>query len=219
MSMVSDDTEESPIEYIYINLNDSEVEEEHTDIDKIDEADAKESISVAYVIKEIFTYIAICAFAALIAFAINVFVIYNAHVPTGSMVPTINVDDKLIGFRMAYLFSEPDRGDIIIFEHQCYNDEESEMLIKRLIGLPRDTVEIKSGELYINGELVQEDYLAEPMVGDYGPFVVPEDSYFFMGDNRNISDDARFWDNTFVSRDEIAAKAVIMYSPKIKLIE
>lgn len=219
MSMVSDDTEESPVEYIYINLNDSEVEEEHTDIDKIDEADAKESISVAYVIKEIFTYIAICAFAALIAFAINVFVIYNAHVPTGSMVPTINVDDKLIGFRMAYLFSEPDRGDIIIFEHQCYNDEESEMLIKRLIGLPRDTVEIKSGELYINGELVQEDYLAEPMVGDYGPFVVPEDSYFFMGDNRNISDDARFWDNTFVSRDEIAAKAVIMYSPKIKLIE
>jgi signal peptidase I len=107
----------------------------------------------------------------------------------------------------------------VIFNHKCYDKEEEEALIKRVIGVPGDTVIIADGELYINGKVIHEEYLGEKMVGSFGPYEVPEGQYFVLGDNRNISEDSRYWDNTFVSEDEIVAKAILKYKPSIELIK
>lgn len=179
----------------------------------------KSSKGAAYVLREIFSYVVIIVIAIAASLAINRFIIVNANVPSRSMAPTINAGDKLFGYRLAYMFSEPERGDIVIFDHQCYADSKEETLIKRVIGVPGDYVEIVDGVMYINGEIIEEDYLAEPVIGNYGPFEVPEDSYLMMGDNRKLSDDARFWDNTYVHRDAILAKAIFKYSPKWEIIE
>lgn len=81
-----------------------------------------------------------------------------------------------------------------------YPDDESQIFIKRVIGLPGDKIEIADGRLIINGEAMVEDYVKEPMTGSFGPYEVPEGCYFMLGDNRNISQDSRYWKNTYVSR-------------------
>ena len=111
-----------------------------------------------------------------------------------------------------------ERYDIIIFK---YPDDESQLFIKRLIGLPGDTVEIKNGKVFINGEEDEEanSHVPETPTGNYGPYVVPEGCYFMLGDNREHSKDSRFWSNTFVTYDEIVGKAIIRYYPSIKVLE
>ncbi len=221
--MAENHNDSEDIEYINIDLDDTDdtvknsmdiLIEEDTD-NSSDAAGTGRTTGIG-VLREIFSYVIILAIAVVAAFAINRFVLLNAHVPSTSMVPTINVDDRLIGFRLAYLFSEPERGDIIMFK---YPDDESQIFIKRIIGVPGDTAEIKDDQLYINSELIEEGYIAEPMMGNYGPYDVPDDSYFVMGDNRNVSDDARFWNNTYVARNKILAKALFRYYPSIKSLK
>lgn len=164
-----------------------------------------------FIIKEILSYIKILVIAALIALIFTKFVIINAQVPTGSMENTINVNDRLIGFRLAYLFSEPQRGDIIIFK---YPDDETQNFVKRVIGTPGDVVEITEGKVYVNGVELVEDYIKEAMIDDgtSQTYIVPEDSYFVLGDNRNSSKDSRYWDTTsYVTKDEILAKVIFKY--------
>ena len=161
-------------------------------------------------VKNLYIYLIIIISAVALAFIINRLVIINAHVPTESMDPTINVNDKLIGFRLAYLFKDPQRGDIVIFK---YPDDESQIFIKRIIGVPGDKVEIVEGVLYLNDKPTYEQYIKEKMYGNYGPYEVPDDCYFVLGDNRNVSEDARFWQNTYVTRKQILAKAWFKYSP------
>lgn len=170
--------------------------------------------------RELCSYLIIVAAAVFIAVAVNKFVIINAHIPSTSMVPTLKVDDRLIGFRLAYLFSEPQRGDVVIFRHSLSEDAEKEILVKRIIGLPGDKILIDDGSVFVNGEPLSEDYLAAPMnTLSTLEFIVPEDSYFMMGDNRNVSYDSRMWQNTYVARDEIIAKAVFKYYPRFEKIE
>ena len=151
--------------------------------------------------------------AVAVAFVINKFVIYTVSPPTPSMENTILVDDRVITFRLAYLFSEPKRGDIVVFVSPDMPDED---FMKRVIGLPGETVEVIDGVVYINDEPIEEDYLKEPMTGSYGPFQVPEESYFMMGDNRNISWDSRFWDNKYVAEDKIKGKVLFEFFRKFK---
>lgn len=170
----------------------------------------EERPSLIRTILEYVVYIGVAIIAALI---INNTILLNARIPSGSMENTIMEGDRIFGFRLAYLFSEPKRGDIVIFK---YPDDESVKYIKRIIGLPGETVTIRGGKVYIDsgdGEyLLEEDYLAEtPNNENWGPYVVPENSYFMMGDNRNHSKDSRYWVNTFVSKDKILAKAVFRY--------
>lgn len=152
--------------------------------------------------------------AIALALFLKNFVIINATVPTGSMEHTIEPGDDLFGLRVAYSFTEPKRGDIIIFK---FPDDESEKYVKRIIGLPGEKVTIKEAKVYINDSEVplEEDYLKEDWVLATGPFEfeVPEDCYFVMGDNRNDSYDARYWDNTYVTKDEIIGKAYMIYYP------
>ncbi|WP_434309553.1 signal peptidase I [Hominifimenecus sp. rT4P-3] len=146
---------------------------------------------------------------------IRVFILINATIPTESMENTIMADTRVMGLKCAYWFSEPERGDIIVFRAP---DEPDSLYVKRVIGLPGDTVEVLEGVTYVNGEPLVEDYLPEPMSGSYGPYHVPEGHYFVMGDNRNHSLDARFWNNTYVSEEAISGKVYFSYWPKLKWI-
>ena len=157
---------------------------------------------------------------------VNSVVLINAKIPSESMEKTIMTGDRIFGFRLAYglnldffgheiskKIKDPERFDIIIFK---YPDDESVDYLKRIIGLPGETVEIISGKVYINGELLDEPYLSEEPTGDFGPYQVPEDSYFMLGDNRAVSKDSRYWHNTYVKKDKIIAKAFVMYWPSLK---
>lgn len=147
-----------------------------------------------------------------VVFFLKNYVLINAVIPSGSMENTIMTGDRVFGNRLAYQFGEPERGDIVIFK---YPDNEEELYIKRVIGLPGDKVEIRDGLVYLNDSAkpLEEPYLKETPVGDYGPYQVPEDGYFMLGDNRNWSKDSRFWENTYVTREEVLAKAVFRYYP------
>ena len=172
------------------------------------------------VFMEMFSYIKIFSAAILIAFVLTRCVIVNAETPTSSMENTIMTGDRVIGNRFAYSFSDPQRFDIIIFR---YPDDESQLFIKRIIGLPGETVEIRDGKIYLNGsdEPLEDVQTKETMVGSFGPYTVPENSYFVMGDNRNDSKDSRYWTNTFVTKDEILGKAIFRYWPisEFKILE
>jgi signal peptidase I len=160
------------------------------------------------IFKEILDWVILFAVAILIAMAINRFVIYKVSSPTGSMENTFMIGEKVETFRLAYLFSGPKRGDIVVFEAP---DTPSEDYIKRVIGLPGETIEGIDGVVYIDGQPLKEDYLKEPMEGSFGPFTIPEGHYFMMGDNRNDSLDARYWKNKFVARNKIRGKAIFKY--------
>ena len=143
------------------------------------------------------------------AWLLQHYVIVNAEVPSGSMKNTINESDRIIANRLAYSFGgEVERGDIIVFE---FPDNEEILYVKRVIGLPGDIVFIKDGEVYINGTALNEPYIREKTEGEFGPYTVPEDCYFCLGDNRNDSSDSRYWNNTYVSKDKILGKVVLRY--------
>lgn len=159
----------------------------------------------------------VLASAVILAFIIGNFIVMNAQVPTASMENTICINDRILAWRPAYLFSEPARGDIIIFP---YPDDESQYYVKRIIGLPGETVEIRDGAVYINdsAEPLKENYLKEKAYGDAGPFHVPMDSYFVMGDNRNNSLDSRYWIHQYVKREDIMGKVFLKYYPDVEWI-
>ena len=113
--------------------------------------------------KEIWEWVKIIVSAAVIALVLNNFIIANSKVPSGSMENTIMTNDRVIGSRLSYLFADPERGDIVIFH---YPDNEKVYFVKRVIGLPGDTVDIYGGHVYLNGsqEPLMEEYIREPMV-------------------------------------------------------
>lgn len=172
---------------------------------------------------EIISWIQILVTAAVIAFLLNNFVIANSKVPTGSMENTIMAGDRVIGSRLSYTFGSPDRGDIAVF---IFPDDEAMGIktyyVKRVIGLPGDTVDIVDGKIYINDSEtpLDEPYLHEEM--DPEPpqhYEVPENSYFMMGDNRNHSGDSRRWKQKYVEEDKMVAKVLIQYFPKIQVLK
>ena len=166
---------------------------------------------------EVISWIKTIILAAVLAGAVNSFLIVNAQVPTGSMENTIMAGDRILALRTSYWFEEPQAGDITVFR---YPDDPSgnTLYVKRIIGVEGDMVEVRDGEVYVNGEQLAEDYIAEKTMGDFGPVTVPADSYFMMGDNRNHSLDSRFWEDKFVEEDEILGKVVLRYYKGFKLI-
>lgn len=166
------------------------------------------------IFREILGWVLPFALALLVAVILKDYVMINAGIPTGSMENTIMPGDRLIGNRLAYIKDGPERGDVVIFR---YPDNEEELYVKRVIGLPGETVDIIDGYIYIDGsaEVLEEDYLKEDWTVATGTyhFEIPEDSYLMLGDNRNDSWDARYWTNTYVHRDKILGKAVLIYWP------
>lgn len=165
--------------------------------------------------KEVLSYIEIFIVAFIIAYILTHFFIINCRVPTGSMLDTIQLKDRIIGNRLSYINKDPERGDIIIFPAP---DNESKIYIKRVIGLPGETIEVRDGRVYINGSdtPLEEPYVTEEyLIGsrDFGPYTIPEDSYFMLGDHRNNSADSRVWNNTCVKKEKILGKALFIYFP------
>ena len=133
-----------------------------------------------------------------------------------SMQPNFYSGDYLITSRQAYrLFGQPERGDVIVFKSHLYDEKgKQKNLIKRIIGLPGDTVEIKNGDVYINGELLQEEYVAEQgLSGEMEAVTVPEGRLFVMGDNRRVSQDSRSPEVGTIEMESIVGKVVIRLYP------
>lgn len=173
-------------------------------------ASKKKKGGAGSVIKEALTIIIA---ALVIAFVLKTFIIDTRLVPTLSMYPTVDANDRLIINKLAFVgSSNPERGDIVIFRppDELHSKDD---LLKRVIGLPGDTLEINAGYVYINGEPLTEEYLAAKPNYQYGPVEVPEDHYFMMGDNRNLSIDSHAWNDPFVPDEDIYGKAVACYWP------
>ena len=167
--------------------------------------------------KEVISWIKTILLAMVLAGAVNSFLIVNAEVPTGSMENTIMTGDRILALRTSYWFDEPEKGDVTVFR---YPDDPTgkTLYVKRIIGVEGDVIEVADGKVYVNGEELEEDYTAEETIGEFGPYIVPTDSYFMMGDNRNHSLDSRYWENKFVHEDEILGKVVLRYYKGFKWI-
>ena len=196
---LEDDAEEVADDRVFKDIEEV-LEEDEADEEKVD------------VKREILSWVMTLVITFVLIFVLKNYVIINAMVPTGSMENTIMPEDQMFGNRLAYLFSDPERGDIIFF---YYPDDEKQKFVKRIIGLPGETVTIIDAKVYINGVELEEPYLKEEWINGTGPyeFQVPEGCYFVMGDNRNTSQDARYWRNTYVSKDKIIGKAGFIYYP------
>lgn len=155
-----------------------------------------------------------------VSFLIQKFVVINARIPSGSMENTIMPGDRIFGNRLAYEGEAPERYDIVIFRDP---DEPKKLLIKRVIGLPGETLLFRNGDVYLKGseEPLRDDFCPQPDSTVPGKFseevAVPEGAYLMLGDNRTNSLDARFWTNPFVYRDQILGKAGIRYWPLNKI--
>jgi len=168
------------------------------------------------IMQEILSYVKTIAISLLAAYIVCSKIVTQAQVPSGSMEDTIMTGSRVIMYRAAYWLEDPARGDIVAFR---LPDDESQLLLKRIIGLPGETVEGIDGKVYINGEELEEPYIDTVYYGSFGPYVIPEDCYFMMGDNRGISWDSRFWNNKFVSKSAIQGKVKIELYPELKILE
>lgn len=141
-------------------------------------------------------------------FLLNRFVFINVSLPpSGSMIPTLNNNDRLIATRV-WNKDNIKRGDILIFNSK----ELQEKLIKRVIGLPGDHIDIVQGVVSVNGEKLEEDYVKNNKTYD-GSFDVPDNKIFFLGDNRLISYDSRYWEDPYIDMSEVEGKAKVRYYP------
>lgn len=187
--------------------------------------------------KEVISWLLSLAFVIVAVLIINNFIIVNAQVPSSSMENTIMPGNRLIGTRFSYWFSEPERGDIVIFHYPL---DEKIIYIKRVIGLPGETVKIEDGKIYINDSEtpLDEPYLKEEwLVENTGfSYTIPEDCWLMLGDNRNNSADSRYWPQkaletglvssieegrekySFVHSDQIMARAVFRYWGGFKVL-
>lgn len=163
--------------------------------------------------------ISIIVIAFILAMILRTFVIEGRIIPSGSMLPTIQLDDRVMVNKFIYYFKEVERGDIIVFDppESLHTKDD---YIKRVIGLSGETVEMRDQKVYINEKPLSEPYLLEPVKYDFGPVVVPPDSLLVLGDNRNYSFDSHMW-NSWLTKDRIKGKAFVMYWPlnHIKLME
>lgn len=189
--------------------------EYQTDTEKIDNSLPKRSEKNKKKEKPFWVEVVeIVVIAAVLAFTLRTFVIESFWVPSGSMLPTIQLNDRVWVTKFSYKIGEPERGDVVVFRppSAAHADENEKYYIKRLIGLPGETVEFKDNHLYINGEPVAEDYLGDDVyTEDFGPFKVGENSYFFCGDNRSGSYDSRAWGD--VEKDNLVGHAQCIYWP------
>ncbi len=145
--------------------------------------------------------------AIAVALLIKQYLFLSVYVPSTSMVPTINKWDKLIVTRI-YNTENIERGNIIVFN----SDELEKRLVKRVIGLPGDHIVIHDGIININGTDIKEDYVKNNEKYD-GVFDVPKDKFFFLGDNRANSCDARRWNNPYIDKEDIQGKAKFRFYP------
>ncbi len=151
--------------------------------------------------------------AVLLALVIRTFVVQAFKIPSGSMIPTLDIGDHILVNKFIYDFTTPKRGDVIVFK---YPQDESRDFIKRVIGLPGDTLEIQGRRVLINGKPLDESYAhfvdgaKSPMEQEhFGPIVIPPHKLFMMGDNRDRSMDSRVWG--LLDESKVEGQAFVVY--------
>ena len=157
------------------------------------------------------------ATAFLLAIGIRTLVAEARYIPSSSMEPTLEINDRLIIEKISYRFRTPQRGDVVVFSPTDKLKEQNfkDAFIKRVIGLPGDTVEVKGETVLVNGNALREKYIEESPNYQYGPVTVPDDEYLVLGDNRNNSYDSHYWG--FVPRENLIGRAVVRFWPPNRL--
>lgn len=158
--------------------------------------------------KEILDWIEIIAIALLVAFLIRNFLFQPYRVQMGSMLPTLKENNLIIVNKITYRLNDPKRGDIVVFRPP---NGSKVFYVKRIVALPGETIEIRNGELLINGIPLEEDYISGATPGVYGPLTLGRDEYFVMGDHRNNSLDSREFGP--ISKESIIGKAALVFWP------
>jgi signal peptidase I len=155
------------------------------------------------------------AIALCLALLIRTFVAEPRLIPSESMYPTLHTGDRLVVEKVSYRFHPPTTGDIVVFqspeELQRRGYPQDQAFIKRVIGLPGDIIGIANGTVYRNGQPLKEEYIAEPPNQPFPPVKIPVGKYFVMGDNRNDSNDSRYWG--FLPQKNIIGRAVFRFWP------
>lgn len=162
------------------------------------------------ILKEILGWVRDIAIAAIFVFLIFTFVGQKTHVIGKSMEPTLYDGDQLVIDKLSYRFQEIERFDIIVFPY-----EPKLYYIKRVIGLPGESINIENGHVLVNGQRIDDTYGFD-IIKEYGnnlPLVVPDNEYFVMGDNRNNSSDSRYSDVGTISKEAIIGRAFVRIWP------
>lgn len=164
---------------------------------------------------EIREYIEALLISVALAVLIITFIAQSFLVEGSSMEPSLHHGQRLMVEKVSYRFSVPKRGEVVVFK---YPGDQRRKFIKRVIGLPGDEILIKNGFLYVNGLRMEEDFINGPTYGTYsaptyGPVLVPEGTYFVLGDNRRNSDDSRYPDVGFVPKRNLVGRALVIYWP------
>ena len=154
--------------------------------------------------------------AVILALVIRAFVVEAFYIPSGSMEPTLQVGDRILVNKFIYRFRDIQHQDLVVFKYPLDPDRD---FIKRVIGIGGDNIQIEDGMVLVNEEPLDENYLENRAYNDYGPVAVPEDHFFVLGDNRNNSEDSRYWG--FVPRKNMVGEAFVIYWPldRIQLLE
>ncbi len=157
----------------------------------------------------------ILAIALGLSLLIRTFIAEPRFIPSDSMFPTLEINDRLVVEKVSYYFRPPTQGDIIVFnppeQLQTLGYASDQAFIKRVIGEPGQTIQVKDGWVYIDNQPLYENYTAEPPDYKLEPQKIPENSYFVMGDNRNDSNDSHVWG--FLPKQNIIGRAVFRFWP------
>lgn len=148
--------------------------------------------------------------AVLLALFIRTFIVELYVVDGPSMRPTLQHEERLVVNKFIYYFRDPMKGEVLIFR---YPRDTSRDFIKRVIAVGGDTIEIKDGRVYVNDEIIREDYILEKTHTDYPKVTIPAGTIFVMGDNRQNSDDSRYSDVGFVPLNLVKGKAMLVFWP------
>jgi signal peptidase I len=155
------------------------------------------------------------AIALTLALLIRTFIAEPRLIPSESMYPTLHTGDRLVVEKVSYRFHPPETGDIVVFETppelQRRGYDKNQAFIKRIIGKPGEVISVANGKVYLNGQPLQEDYIAEPPNQPFPTVKIPEDEFFVMGDNRNDSNDSRYWG--FLPQQNLIGRATFRFWP------
>lgn len=152
--------------------------------------------------------------SVVLALGIRHFVAEARYIPSGSMEPTLQINDRLVVEKISYNFNPPERGDIIVFwppDSLTPPGQRRDAFIKRVIGLPGEVVEVSNGQVIVDGVVLEEDYIMAPPSYEWGPEQVADESYLVLGDNRNSSYDSHSWG--FVPAENIIGRALVRFWP------
>jgi signal peptidase I len=157
----------------------------------------------------------ILVIALALALFIRSFIAEPRYIPSESMLPTLEVSDRLVVEKLSYYFRLPQRGEIVVFQPpqqlQSQGYQKDQAFIKRVVGTPGQTIQVKNGIVYLDGNPLKEDYIAEPPAYQMPAVRVPEDQLFVMGDNRNNSNDSHAWG--FLPKQNVIGHACFRFWP------